>query len=59
VQIENCGSIFLFTLLTQEAEDWVRENVGESMFFGESLTVEHRYAWDIAQGMIADGLIVE
>jgi len=54
------GSIFLFTPLTPAAETWWAENVGDgAMTFGTAFVVEHRYARDIADGIVADGLTVE
>lgn len=60
VTIENHGSIFLFHLHTDAAEEWVETHVpGDAMFFGGALAVEHRYAEDLAGGMLDDGLEVE
>ncbi len=61
VIVHNGGSIFQFEPLTEAAKDWIEENVqAESwQFMGSSLCVEHRYAGDLAAGMIADGLVVE
>lgn len=50
------GSLFLFTPLTESAKIWIEENVQNPLFFGDSLVVEHRYADDLAEGIIADGL---
>ena len=56
VYVENHGSLFLFHIETKEAKEWVRENVGE---IGLPLAVEHRYAYDLAQGMLDAGLTLE
>lgn len=57
VDVRNEGSVFLFHLNTEAAKDWVAENVsGESMYFGDALVVEPRYAGDLAAGMINDCL---
>ena len=54
--IENHGSIFLFHPLTTAACDWWFEHVGDTPTFGTAYAVEHRYAFDIAEGISADGL---
>jgi len=59
VEIRNEGSVFLLEPLTETAKQWIEENViGETTWFGGSLCVEHRYAHNLAQGMIGDGLRV-
>ena len=59
-RISHHGSIFLFHLLTDRASEWVEEYVRDDrMMFGGALVVEHRYALDLAQGMVRDGLVVE
>lgn len=59
VHITNEGSLFLFALQTPQARTWVDEHVEEQVLFGDALVVEHRYAWDLAQGMLGDGLTVD
>jgi hypothetical protein len=59
VAISGGGSLFLFHLVTPEARVWVDENVSaERQMFGASVAVEHRYAGPLADGMVADGLVV-
>jgi hypothetical protein len=58
VEVMNEGTIFLFTPLTQEAKDWIESHVEDPMYYGNSLVVEHRYALDLAEGMVNDGLCV-
>lgn len=60
VLIHNEGSIFLFELLTTQAHQWVAENVQPEpwQMFGHSLSVEHRYARDLADVMVNDGELV-
>ena len=59
VTVENHGSVFTFQAHSEIARDWIDENVGGTMvWIGDSLAVEPRYAWDLAQGMISDGLEV-
>lgn len=60
VRVDNHGSIFLFEPLTPAATNWISENVDEqAQWFAGALAVEHRYAQDLASGMMADGLVVE
>jgi hypothetical protein len=60
VTIENHGTIFLFRLNTDAAEEWVNTYVqDDAQFWGGALVVEYRYAGGLAAGMEADGLEVE
>jgi hypothetical protein len=57
VHVVNHGSLFAFELLSPEAREWVEQNVSDdAQFFGGALMVEPRYAQDLAQGMLNDGL---
>ena len=60
VQISNHGGFFLFSPLTKAAREFITNYVvnEETQMYGESVVVEHRYAWDLAEGMKNDGLIV-
>jgi hypothetical protein len=58
VTVRNEGTIWLFRPLTDAAKDWINENVGESLWWCDSLACEHRYAPDLLGGMQDDGLIV-
>lgn len=59
VEVENHGSIFLFSPLTQPGREWIGEHVtGETTTFAGSLVVEARYARDLADGMMGDGLVL-
>jgi len=60
VLVENHGSVFMFVPMTQEAREWVDENVGlESwQWLGGGFAVEPRCALDLANGMQADGLVL-
>ncbi len=59
ISIENHGTIFLFRLNTSSAVEWVSQNVQEdAQFFGDALVVEHRYARNVAAGMVAEGLVI-
>jgi len=60
VSVVSHGSIVLFHLLSPAAESFVEEFVTspETMFFGNALVVEPRYASDLAQGMVEHGLVL-
>ena len=60
VEITGGGSLYLFLLLTDQAREWVEEYVSrDRQMLGTGLAVEHRYAAALAEGMQADGLVVE
>ena len=60
VLVRREGSLFLFNPLTERAKAWIDENVDpDATWFGDALVAEHRYAFDLAQGMIDAGLEVE
>lgn len=61
IQIENHSSLFLFRVLTDTARAWVKENVNLEgwQLFGNGFAVEHRYAHDLAEGMLEAGLNVK
>lgn len=53
------GSIALMRLETENARNWVRDNVSdEAQYFGAALVVEPRYVQAIAEGMVSAGLEV-
>ncbi len=54
VEIENQGTIFLFTPLTTQAQEWLEEHTA-GMWWGRSLIVEPRYARDLAYGLTEEG----
>jgi len=59
IQVINAGSIFLFEPQTDVGTGWLSDNLAEDCGrYGISYVVEHGYAWDIAQGAIADGLVI-
>lgn len=60
VTVQNEGTIYLFHLESEEAREWAAEHVEEgAQYLGDALAVEHRYAHDLAIGMIEAGLEVE
>ena len=59
VRVQNEGTLYLFHLLTDTAQEWVDENVqNDAQFFAGSIVVEHRFARELANGMLAAGLEV-
>lgn len=60
IQIEDHGSIVLFTAWSDRAVDWLAENVSDSQsFWAGALAIAPRYANDIIAGAICDGLEVQ
>ncbi len=61
VEVCNEGSIFIFTPLTKAGREWISLHVEatEAQWFAGGLVVEHRYAANLADGMVGDGLVVE
>ena len=56
----NEGTVFLFCPLTVRAKNWVDEQIQpDALWFGNSLIVEHRFAWGLAQGMKDARLILK
>jgi hypothetical protein len=54
--IRNEGTILLFRPLTDAAREWLEENVqADAQWFRGALVVEHRYAGDLAVGLIQAG----
>ena len=59
VCVSGSGSVFLLSLLTGAAREWVDQHVSpDRQFFGDDLAVEWRFAAALAAGMEADGLVV-
>lgn len=57
VLIEPHGTIFLFRPESGAAKAWLDEHIaGDAQWFGGALVVEHRYAENLAAGMLESGL---
>jgi hypothetical protein len=57
--VRNEGTVFLFCPLTSRAKEWIDEHVqSDAQWFGNTLVVEHRYAWGLAEGMNDEGLVL-
>jgi len=54
VNIRRSGSLFLFKPATNRGRTWLLENT-DGTWLGDALVVEHRYARDLADGLIAEG----
>jgi len=60
-QIDNHGSIFLVRPLNPHARTWIDEHIGSDNGFQPyypAVVVEHRYIGAIAEGIVADGLVL-
>ena len=54
------GSIVILVPLSEEAHDWVDDNLGEDvLWYGRGIAIEPRYVGDILEGITGDGLTVE
>lgn len=60
-RFHNHGSLIGIVPITMAAQDWIDEHVEAEayMWMGPVLYAEPRYAHDLANAMIADGLTVE
>jgi hypothetical protein len=58
--VRNEGSIFLVQPLDHHAKLWLAENVDNenAQYFGSALAVEHRYAYDLVDGIFDAGFAV-
>jgi len=57
VEVENCGNFYLFRALTARAARWIDRHVeANRIMFAGALAVDHRFARDLADAMLADGL---
>jgi hypothetical protein len=58
--LNNQGTIFLLTPITESASDWISESLpSDAMTFGRATVIEHRFIGDIIDGILGDGLTVE
>jgi hypothetical protein len=60
ILVTNHGTIVTFLPLSTAGEEWCSEHLpDDTPMMGKQYCVEHRYARDIADGMVNDGLEVE
>lgn len=53
------GSVAVFTPVSEEAHEWVSYHVPEDApWFGKGFAVEARYAGDVLDGILDDGLTI-
>lgn len=58
--VSDQGTIVLLTPLTDAAHDWVKEHIAEdAQTWSRSIVIEHRFAYDILNGILNDGLTVK
>jgi hypothetical protein len=53
--IDNRGSICLLDLISQEAQDWGEEHIGEHQTWCGKIVVEPRYVDNLVSGLLAEG----
>ena len=61
VYVTGGGTLYVFTLLTEKARAWARENVNAGDYnpsFPNTIFVEHRYARDLAAAFTEEGFTV-
>lgn len=60
VTITRQGTLMGFTCHTDAARDWFKENVHTEVwqYTGDTLWVDHRFAWELAEGAMEAGLEV-
>jgi hypothetical protein len=60
IMITNHGSLWTFRPLTEAAGLWLDENLmeGEALWNGGEIAVEPRCAFDLAEAMKDDGLVL-
>ena len=52
-------TVYLLVPLTPAAFDWIEEHIpGDAQRLGTAVAVEHRYIGPIAEGILADGLVI-
>jgi len=62
IEVVNGGSIILLRPETDAGQAWIEENIGQDNGFQPywpTVVCEVRYAGDVIDGMVADGLEVE
>jgi len=51
-RVKNEGTIWLFEPVTEQATDWVNDNVLTCDWWGNSFVVEHRYGPPLLEGIV-------
>lgn len=57
-EVNDEGTIVQIIPVSQTAKDWIDENVESEgwQWLGRALCIDHRYAEDIIDGMLSEGL---
>ncbi len=62
-QVLNAGSIFILFPITEQADNWVSDNVqitDETQYWGpKGIVIEHGYICSIIEGILKDELTME
>ena len=58
-RVENHLSVVLVTPISQDAKNWIEDNVPGAQWYLHSLVVEPRYVGDLLGGMQDHGLVQE
>ncbi|MCY2927544.1 MAG: hypothetical protein NT031_19315 [Planctomycetota bacterium] len=60
INVDDEGSVFLFSPITPLAREWVATNLSLEgwQWLGRAFAVEHRFVAPIVEGMMNDGLRV-
>lgn len=60
LSVQNEGTIFLLTPISDAGREWIAEKLctEDALWFGGALCVEHRFIADIVTGAQEDGLCV-
>lgn len=54
--VDGSGTVYMITPQNKAASKALKEMIsGESSWLGESLAIEHRYVWDLIQGLKTEG----
>ena len=59
-ELHNHGTVAILVPLSEEAHDWIDENLGEgAIWYGRGIAIEPRYVGGLLEGITSDGLTVE
>lgn len=59
--VDNHGSIFILTGLSESCREWIEENVNYESWqsWGRNgICIDHHYIFDLVQGLLNEGLII-
>ena len=58
VEVANNGSFFTFLPITPRAIEWFDKNTPDATRYNNSIAVDHRYARDIADALVNEGMVL-